>query len=216
MQKLTELLDVRKLTLIVELPSNELALAKAAVDAGADVLQLTGNFEIEKDNLAAIVKAVEIPVGYYSPEAISEDDFAAAVKMKFDYLNVQEKNAPPFILKSKKISKVLSLDSRFSLEKITDLAGQGGEALDAAIIPSSTWGKNLVVGDLQNYISIILSAGIPVIIPTERAIKISEVPIIADTGAKGLLLTSVVTGTTAAHLAKAVGEFRAAIDDLAD
>ncbi len=75
-------------------------------------------------------------------------------------------------------------------------------------------GKELVIGDLQNYIAIALSSNLPVIIPTQRHIKPSEVAIVWDTGIKGLMLTRVVLGETAKTLEKAVREYRIAIDDL--
>jgi hypothetical protein len=53
-----------------------------------------------------------------------------------------------------------------------------------------------------------------VIVPTQRSIRTSEVAIIADTGAKGLMLTPVVTGTIPKHVEKAVREYRIAVDDL--
>ena len=54
------------------------------------------------------------------------------------------------------------------------------------------------------------------IIPAQRAIRPSETAIIADTGARGLMLTPVVTGTTAKHVESNTREFRVAVDDLGD
>jgi len=224
MPKLIELLNKNKLTLIVALPQNDLELATAAAGAGADALQLsinigeTSSFAVEKDNLIKIIKKSNIPVGLSigGEGALDEEEIAEALKLGLDYVDLPAAALPEPIKKSKKLAKVINLDSRFVLNDIHNLASRGSEAIDAAIIPSNGHGSNLVVGDLQNYIAIIMSAGIPVIIPTQRSIKISETAIIADTGAKGLMLTPVATGTTAAHIERAVREFRAAIDDLGE
>jgi len=88
------------------------------------------------------------------------------------------------------------------------------DAIDAAIIPPNQLGKELIVGDLQNYIAIAMSSNIPVMVPTQRSIKPSEIPIIWDTGAKGLILTKVVLGDNIKSFTKAVSEYRIAVDDI--
>ncbi len=224
MPKLINLLDKNKMTLIAALPKNDPELAQAAIAGGADALQLHinvhgfGSFKEEKENLQKVLSTSKIPVGIVPGHKshASEKEMGEIVKMGFDFFDMDVDTLPPFMLKLENISKVLALNSKFAIDKLTGLSEKGAEALDAAIIPSPGQGKNLVVGDLQNYISIVISAGIPVIIPTQRSIKTSEVAIIADTGAKGLLLTSVVTGTTAKHIQKAAQEFRVAVDDLGD
>ncbi|MDD4178842.1 MAG: hypothetical protein PHH14_02175 [Candidatus Margulisbacteria bacterium] len=224
MPKLIELLNKNKLTLIVALPQNDLELATAAAGAGADALHLsinsgeTSSFSVEKDNIKKIIKKIDLPVGLGigGKDALDEDEIAEMMRLGLDYVDLPVSALPESIKKSKKLAKIVMLDSRFVLNDVHNLSSRGSEAIDAAIIPNSGHGSNLVVGDLQNYIAIIMSAGIPVIIPTQRSIKISETAIIADTGAKGLMLTQVATGTTAAHIERAVREFRAAIDDLGE
>ena len=135
-------------------------------------------------------------------------------KMCFDFLNMKRDHLPEYYSKIKGIAKVLSLGNRFTIDLVLGIGEHGADALDATIIPAAEQGKDLVIGDLQNYISIIIAAGIPVIIPTQRSIRPSEVAIISDTEAKGLMLTPVVLGTSAKHIAKNVKEFRVAVDDL--
>ena len=88
------------------------------------------------------------------------------------------------------------------------------EAIDAAIVPVTDRLKNLEIGDLQNYISVIISSSLPVLIPTDRMIKPSEVSIVWDAGAKGLILTSRVLGETTKSLERNLKEYRIAADDL--
>jgi len=210
------------MTLIVALPKNDPEMAAAAVAAGVDGLQLHlnhanfGSFVEEKKNLEKIVKQVKVPVGIVPGSKISasEEEMKEMVKMGFDFFNMDLTYLPPFMLSLKTISKVLALNSKFTMDKLIGLGNLGADALDAAIIPVSEWRKEMVVGDLQNYISIVISAGIPVIIPTQRSLRTSEVAIISDTGAKGLLLTSVVMGNTIKSIEKAVKEFKQAADEL--
>lgn len=222
MPKLIKMLGNNKMTLIAALPKNYPELAEAAIAGGADALQLHINvgdfksFAEEKENLKRILSKTKITVGIVpgQKQHASEKEMQEIIKMGFDFYNMDMEALPHFMLKLKRISKILGLNSKFSLEQLIGLSDKGTQVLDAAIIPASGFGKNLIVGDLQNYISIVLSAGIPVIIPTERLIRTSEVAIISDTGAKGLLLTPVVIGDKANQIEKAVREFRVAVDDL--
>jgi hypothetical protein len=70
------------------------------------------------------------------------------------------------------------------------------------------------VGDLQQYIGIVISAGLPVIIPTDLAIKPSEVAILWDTGAKAVLMTPKALGKNPKAVENNVRQFRIAVDDL--
>lgn len=222
MPQLVNLLNKNIMTLIVALPKNDPEMAAAAVAAGADGLQLHlnhsnfGGFAEEKMNLEKIVKQAKLPVGVVPGSKISasEEEMKEMVKMGFDFFNMDLNYLPPFMLSLKTISKVLALNSKFTMDKLIGLGNLGADALDAAILPVSEWRKEMVVGDLQNYISMVISAGIPVIIPTQRSIRTSEVAIISDTGAKGLSLTSVVMGNTIKSIERAVKEFKQAADEL--
>ncbi|MFH1576517.1 MAG: hypothetical protein ABID35_03150 [Candidatus Margulisiibacteriota bacterium] len=222
MPKLVELLQKNKLTLIAALPNNDLELARAAIAGGADALQLhlnvrgVGDYNSEKVNLAKILGIASIPVGMMpgSKKQASRKEMQEIVKMGIDFVNLKRDNLPDYYSELKGVSKVLGLGNRFTIDLVLGIGEHGADALDAAIIPAAEQGKDLVIGDLQNYISIVISAGIPVIIPTQRSIRPSEVAIVSDTDARGLLLTPVVLGTTAKHIEKNVREFRVAVDDL--
>lgn len=219
MPKLVEQLNKSKMTLMVELPHNTLELAQAAIKGGANALQLQIDKGIkeEKKNLIEILEGCKLPVGLsVSPKKhLTQKETNEMVKMGFDFLSLGIEHLSPPLLGVKGFSKIVTLNSRYALDEVVELSQSKFEALDAAIIPSSEQGKGLEVGDLQNYISLILSSGMPVIIPTQRNLHPSEVAIIADTGAKGILLTRVVTGTTAKHIEEATRKFRVAVDDLA-
>lgn len=222
MTKLVKYLNNNKLTIIVALPKNNLELAEAAIRGGADALQFQvnvsgfGSFAEEKEALQSLVRQLKLPIGLnlgYNAET-SEKEVKAIKKIGFDFVSVRMKLLPEYLRKIRGLSRIVTLHSDFVFENLVGMEKIGADVLDAAIIPSPMQGKDLVVGDLQNYISIVLAAGVPVIIPTQKDIRPSEVAIVADTGAKGLLLTPIVTGTTEQHIEKNVREFRVAVDDL--
>lgn len=206
MSKLLKFLSEKPLTLIVNIPENNVEMAKAAVAAGADVLVLNHGYDEDK-----ILKEISIPVGLDVLDA-DVNEIEKLLDLKFDFINFHHKALEQYI-KLKK-AKIVALDEDFTLDNLMQLSDKKIEAIDAAIIPLSQSIKDLMVGDLQNYIAIALSSNIPVIIPTQRSIKPSEVPIIWDTGAKGLLLTKTVIGETVESIEKAVKEYRIAVDDI--
>ncbi len=206
MSKLIDQLKKKKLTLIVELPQASLEMASAAESAGADAI-------IISEDQPGIIGKVKIPVGFdlSSREKIDEKEMRSYAK--YDFINFHFE-ALSAVAKHTKPGKILALNDEYSLDKIVGIENMGAEAIDAAIVPLSQGTHELVVGDLQNYIAIAISSGLPVIIPTQREIKPSEVAIIADTGAKGLLLTKVVLGEDPKDFEKALAEYRMAVDDL--
>lgn len=224
MPKLISLLNENKMTLMVALPKNDPEMAEAAIAGGADALQLHINlsyyktFYEEKENLEKIVKDSVIPVGIVPGQAVhaDEDEMKEIKKLGFDFFNIDADFVPPFMVELKGISRILALNSKYTLDTLMQSLAKKPEAIDVAIVPAAGKGRNLIIGDLQHYISIVLSSGIPVIIPTQRQIRPSEVAIISDTGAKGLILTSMVLGDVPEKIEKTVKEFRAAIDDLGE
>ncbi|MFA4967560.1 MAG: hypothetical protein WC624_05010 [Candidatus Margulisiibacteriota bacterium] len=208
MSKLLELLSKKKMTLIVQLPENSVELAKLAEAEGADALVVKN-----EDNNSDILKAVKIPVGVDLSMEEALDDKQIKAHDKFDFINFHF-GLLPAAAKRAKPGRILALNEEYTLDKIIGVENTGAEAIDAAILPLSQKSKELVVGDLQNYIAIAISSGLPVIIPTQRVITPSEVAIIADTGAKGLLLTDVVLGDDAKSMGKALREYKMAVDDL--
>lgn len=224
MPKLISLLNENKMTLMVALPKNDPEMAEAVVAGGADALQLHINllyyktFYEEKENLEKIVKDSVIPVGIVPGQTVhaDEDEMKEIKKLGFDFFNIDADIIPPFMVELKGISRILALNNKYTLDTLMQSLNKKPDAIDAAIVPAAGKGKNLIVGDLQHYISIVLSSGIPVIIPTQRQIRPSEVAIISDTGAKGLILTSMVLGDNPNKVEKRVREFRAAVDDLGE
>ncbi len=224
MPRLIDLLDTKKMTLVAALAQNDPEMAEAAVAGGADALCLHinvrdfGDFKTEKEKLAAVLGTCELPVGVVTgmKKQASRHEIEEMIKMGFDFFNINIEHAPAYVPDLKQITKVMALGSRFTIDVVLGVGKFGANAIDAAIVPSSEHGKELKVGDLQNYISIVMTAGIPVIVPTQRSVKPSEVAIIADTGARGLMLTPVVTGKTAKGIKEMVQAFRVAVDDLGD
>jgi hypothetical protein len=219
MSRLLECLTKNRLTLIADLAEPNLELAKAAVAGGIDAMQI----HLPVDDAAAILRnlvswprELKIPIGvmFDGKKAPAEEIVKECLKLGFDFVNFRRDSLPPYYSNIVGLAKVMTLAQSFTMDLVLGIDEHGAQALVAAIVPPGEQGKKLVVGDLQNYISVVLAAGIPVVIPTQVAIQPSEVAIIADTDAKGLLLTPLVLGKTAAHAEKNTREFKVAVDEL--
>jgi hypothetical protein len=206
MSKLLKLLKDKKLTLIVELPENRVELAQEAEREGADALLVRQDYAPEE-----VLGAVKIPVGVDLSHLEKLSDKEIKSYEKFDFINFHFE-VLPVLAKQKRSGRIIALNEHYTLDRLIGLENLGAQAVDAAIVPISQAARELVVGDLQNYIAIAISSNLPVIIPTQRKVLPSEVAIIADTGAKGLLLTHNVLGENL----KKLKEYRAAVDDLGE
>jgi len=228
MSKLTEALDRNKLTLIVSLPSNSAELAKAAVDGGADAIKVHlniehaasgtkfGNLSEERAVLKDILDVSDVPVGIVPGDKIlpTKEEMADLKTMGIDFFDIKLKFLPKWMADMKEFGRVVALEKDYAMDDLMGAKDLGVDGVEAAIVSTSDYGKDLIISDLQGYISMAISSGVPVIVPTQKSIRTSEVPIIADTGAKGLMIGAVVTGKTASSLKKATQAYRVAIDDL--
>jgi hypothetical protein len=215
MVKLISLLDKNLLTLIVFLPENSMELAKAAQDCGADAIVLNIDPESkDKKQLIEIIKSSKLPVGARITGNISEQEIKGFNKLGIDFFDISLNEAPGWLLRMKDICKIAALDPEYMVNDLTKLADRSINGIDAAIISESDIGKDLTVGDLQQYITIALSTGLPVIVPTQKLIRVSEVPIIFDTGAKAIMINDIVAGTSAKSIKAVTKEFKEAIEAL--
>lgn len=215
MSKLLSHLSKEPFSLIVELPENSLAMAKKAVDEGADAISLHIDPEKkDKMDLISILKQIKIPVGAKLLGHSSHDEVNHLIMLGVDFVDFNINLAEDLKLRHDHVARIGALDHEFKIEDLTKLTDKPLEGVDAAVIPRQVHGKELTVGDLQQYITICLSTGLPVLVPTQKAVKTSEIPLLWDTGAKAVILTKTVTGGTVTTLAAAVKDFRSAVDSV--
>jgi hypothetical protein len=213
MSRLVSLLSKEPLTLIVKLPENTVEMAKAAEASGAGAICL--NYSEDKDALRDIIDAVKIPMGMSLDENIlTEAEMKDFKKLGFDFIDIPSNDAPDHLLKIGGFGRILSLDPDYSEIDLTKLSDRPIDGLDAAVIMPEDWGKDLNVGDLQQYITIAMSTTLPVIVPAQKSIRASEVPIIWDTGTKGIMIGESITGDTVASLKAVIKEYRSAIGSI--
>jgi hypothetical protein len=213
MSKLVSLLCKEPLTLIVKLSGDPVEMAKAAEEGGADAV--CADFSGDMDAVKKIVESVKIPVGILVEEnVLTEADIEHLKNICIDFMDIPLGGVPENALKSGGFGRIFALGPDYDALDLTRLSDKPIDGLDAAIILEEEWGKDLTVGDLQQLITIAMSTALPVIVPTQKTVRASEVPIIWDTGAKGIMIGETVTGETPASLKAVTREFKSAIEAL--
>src|SRR3989338_7219426 len=168
MSRFLDLLNEKQLTLVAEVGEWSLPFAKDGVAAGADAF-IVSYF----DGCEKILEDILIPCGISFDSKIDKKDLQKYkdIAEKFDFLAVGLKDVKLF--SKVNIAKIANLNDKFNIDQLVSITEKEVQGINAAIIPSSQEGKDLLIGDLQNYIAIAISSNLPVIIPTQKNIKAS-------------------------------------------
>lgn len=225
MKRYINLLNSRKMALIMSLPVNEPALCRAAFEEGADVVKVHINVEHRASGthfgrlceargaLEKMLSCAKGPMGLVPGASLETAalDLQEAAEMGFDFFSIYAHHMPVgFTFKDH--AWMVACDGSYSLEEIAAMQHCGADVLEASIMPGAEYGQPLSMRDLLRYRSIVLHSSLPVVVPTQRFIRPQELPALADTGVKGLMIGAVVTGRTEESIRRAVNAFRNAID----
>ena len=216
-------------TLIVSLPSNSLELAKAAVKAGADVLKVHIHVHHEASgtkfgSLAEEREVLQRIVALGAPTAIvigAGDDIANPEEMEriqqmgFQAFDAYAHYLPPWMYKLTGIAKMAAVDNGYSPEAARDLQGLGMDILEAAIVPSAEYGQPMQPQDLVAYKALRAAVSVPIVVPTQRKIRVEDVPALFDgCEINALMIGAIVTGSEAKTIFDATKRFKQALNDL--
>ncbi len=212
MSRLVSMLKKEVFSLLVVLPQISVEFAKTAEDAGADAICVRFDSSKDKSELIDIVKAVKIPVGivFSGGGDISRAQLSALIRLGFDFIEVPMGLAG-MLEEVKDGGRIAAIAKDYNIEDIARVTESRIDALDAAIIDPENRGQDMTVGDIQQYITICITSGLPVIVSTQKMIRVSEVPIIWDTGAKAIMLEESMTGDSISAFRSIVSEFKQAV-----
>lgn len=219
--------DRKRFALVVSLPQNSEALARAAIEGGADALKVHlnvehrasktkfGSFKAERKKLEAIAKLagrkVALGVMPGAKAVASAAELDELQQMGFEYVDCYVHDFPAALLGHGRMKKMLALGPEYRFEEVRGVGSLGVDAVEASIVDPKGYGQPLMTADLMRYRAIAAASRLPVLVPTQRAIQPSEVPMLAWAGANGIIIGAIVTGKTPASLGKATRAFRDAI-----
>ena len=229
MNRFAQMFEETQFPLIVSLPYNQLEFAQAAADSGADAIKMHtsvphyasgtefGNLEEEAPTFAAIREVVDLPLGIV-PGVGSDleiDEIRRMADLGFDFFDAFITNMTPLIWQEARLAPMLCVLPHHTLEETTVTASLPRiVCLEADIVEHSGYGARLCVEDCVTYKRISHAIKVPLVVPTQRAIRPEEVGFLAEMGVGSIMIGAIVTGTTVEGVVEMTRRFRAAIDRL--
>ena len=225
MARFADMLANHRLSLIMSLPANDPALFRAAFEEGADVVKVHinlehrasgthfGSLDQERDVLEEMLALARGPVGLVPGAAVetAARDLPLAAEMGFDFFSIYAHHMPVGVAAPDR-EWMIACDGTYSLDEVKAMEAIGANVVEASIVPGTGYGCPLCARDLLRYHALTSATKLPVVVPTQRFIRPQEVQALAQTGVKGLMIGSVVTGRTEESIRQAVNAFRNAID----
>nr|WP_275695575.1 hypothetical protein [Fredinandcohnia sp. SECRCQ15] len=217
------------MTLIVSLPENRLDLAKAAIHAGVDAVKLHVNVEHRASgNRFASVESYEevfckirdefsgplgiVPSGSF--EDIKETEMEQLLKIGFNFYSIYAHHKPSWMLALDGIEKTFAITSEYDKGQLGNVKHLGVSALEASIIPGEEYGMPLTFKDVLAYNSLVQNVDVPVLVPSQRKLVATDIPLLHKAGVKAVMLGAIVIGKSEASIVKTISSFRNAIDTL--
>jgi len=232
--KLSELLlgvrrKERPIVLIASLPRNDPALAKAALEGGADVVKLhinlhhrasgtkIGSLEEELLALQEILKLWQgKPVGIVpgTRDTVNPEEMARLAALGFDFLSLYFSDAPVGLLPpSSQIERMLAFSSADFPEMAESLAKLDVQVCELSIMAADTYGQPLTAHDLVRYAAFRRHTNLPLVVPSQHRILPASLPELARIGIEGVMPGSIVCGDTPESWKNAFQKFSLARED---
>lgn len=212
--------------LIVSLPANSPDLARAAADGGADALKVHlhvrheasgarfGDLSEERASLEAIL-ALGLPVGVVpgaGDELPSPEEMDAIAAMGMDFFDLYAHDMPAWLVGFAAMTRAIALDHSWDAESLRQYAALGFELIEAAVVPHEGYGRPLSAADLACYRRVREATDLPIIIPTQRAIRPEEAPLlVGPIGINAIMIGVIVTGREPRSLRAATERFASAL-----
>ncbi len=219
-------LQSSKPCLIVSLPGNNVEMACAAEAAGADAVKVHinvthhathltfGPLEAERPALEQILRAVKIPVGLVPGEdlAISPEMTRAIAEMGFTFVDAYAHTFPTWF-RGGHTDYWAAINPTYSSAEMVSLAALPWvDVIEAAIIPTDAYGQLLSIRDLARYREIARLLSKPFVVPSQRKLRVEDVPSLLSAGAKNIMIGAVVIGMQGRGVETVTREFRRAMD----
>ena len=216
-------------TLMVSLPKNDPALAEAAVKAGARCLKVHvnchhfasdtrfGTWTEEKPVIEEILSVMgDVPLGIVTGEAVqpSPRDLEEICESGIDFWDLFCRYAPPEYVDLPNLGAMVAIDSSWEPWLVDSLHALGVNVIESSIIPRDLYRTALNLEDVARYRRLAQCSQMPILIPTQKAIKPHQVASLQKAGAAGITIGAVVTGLDKTSLAEATAAFSEAIEAL--
>jgi|LSQX01.3.fsa_nt_gb hypothetical protein len=223
----TERLLRERPALFVSLPRNDIRLAEAALEGGADGLKVHlnvahhasgtyfGSWSEEASTIRAIL-AGGAPVGMVPGTAERTLTPAEAHELAdagIDFFDAYLQDMPAWLPEETPEVSIMAAFGTGDAARGWNLGALAGhcQLLELSIVPAEAYGSPLEEADLATYRDIVERyPGLLAIVPTQRAIRPEQVQALLATGVRGVLIGAIVTGKTPESVERVTREFAAA------
>ncbi len=215
----------RRGLLIVSLPRNDAALARAAASAGADLLKVHvnvhhrasgtrfGSLDKEQARLDAVLKA-GLPTGLVPGEETMVTREEIPRLRRFAFLDAYVHRLPLFLY-DVGVPVIPAIPHDYPHEALGSVAALPGEWLEAALVPPQGYGANPVADDLVALARLGSLTRRRLIVPSQRRYRPEDLGrYFAIPQVWAVMIGVIVTGRTARSLGRATETFRRAMDRL--
>lgn len=228
MNKLVQMLQ-QKTALIVSLPGNSLELFQAAVEGGADAIKIHFNIEHRASGtqfgstteygelLSDMCRSFEGPIGAVvgdSIQKVTQEEVNQLVVAGADFVSLYAHHAPGWLLSNNEISKMIAVNGDYEEGAVSAYRSLPIEMLEASIVPAQEYGSPLSIQDLLQYRWLVERSGKPVIVPSQRSIRVEELEALQLAGVGGVMIGAMVTGNDTGSIYEATRRFRLGLDQL--
>jgi len=227
-----ELVNENKFTLVVSLPENNLELARAALEGGAQAIKVHANvwhrasghtFGTYEENrlflkdLIALCK--DVPVGLVpggEDAFITREERLEVEQMGLRFFSSYIHHLPCYMMESRVLTKMAAIDDTYDQNTLEAVRQSGIDILECSIQPGARYGAPLNYADILRYSHISAKAGKPTLIPTQKKICPEEVKHLYEAGCKAVMIGAIVMGKepSAEQVKEVTGQFRNAVDRL--
>lgn len=228
MDKFKQMLKEGRFPLVMSLPRNDPELARIAWENGADVVKvhinvkhhasqtLFGSFEEERAAIETMLADAKGPMGIVLGADcwVAGDALAEAVAHGFDFFSLYGHHASPSVLAAEGITRMVAPDYTWADWEIESLPEIGVDILEASVMHPDSYGQPLSGRELIRYRHLSRLTPLPIVVPTQRAVRPEEVAALRDCGVSGLMIGAVVTGKDGESIGRAVAAFRKSIDEM--
>lgn len=225
----TKMLMENRFSVIAALPRNDLSLARAALEGGAQAVKVhcnvwhraSGNsFGTFAENRAFLRELIalcgEVPVGLVPGGAdayITAEERLELEEMGLSFFSSYAQYVPCHMLDSTRLAKMVAIGADYTQNTLDAVRASAIDVLECSIQPGENYGTSMNYADLLRYSDIAAKTAKPCVVPTQRHIRPEEVRHLAAAGCKAVMIGAIVMGDAQPEdVKRAAAAFREAAD----
>lgn len=227
MPRIAKLLSEKRFVFLTALLANRGDLAAAAEEGGSDGLIVSvgasdlganrfGDFALEEEGIRSVVSTVGIPVGLYLGDAIHIEsaEWERVVDAGIDFVVMFAHQMPLLVLADKRVSKLAAVGAGYVIEQVRALSQDASiDALVAAVTPSQAVAQDMSALDLGTLRLLVSLSEKPVLHLVQKIVEPRFLPILLQTGCRGVILNSLSLGSSIESIKLVLMEYRAKIPE---